>query len=738
MSKGKRTMKKYLTLKRVIIASSAIVALIVGSIFLILYSNRFVDRQTEQVGSSKQNPLVLTPKNFGSYGELMFAYIGENNYLYNLDDESNPLIAQPAALLLYASDDTVIYTAATEIDSDHYGRESLIQELQIGETENTLYTIAEVTINPCWSSNDEVVYFVKDDHPNQLCTFEPLTSTTEMAAEFEEKILGLRISSDGLLVTVESGSELLYVPLSKQLTEAYYNCQGSHIIVCEQYDLILTPNGELSYRWLGSNDAVKISEQVVVTCGYQDNEVLYIQRNDEGVSLNAYYVSEEKTRELAKLPDNTLPQLTVSADYVFVIDDLSIVYRLNLDDDDFSPFCVIDDSVLNPLISVFDYRLMVYDLAKEIDATFCYSLNATVIDESNVAQIQEMTNDHIRDGIESEYLSLENGSIGHEVFEIQEKLVELGYLHSEPSGIFDIETTIAIMYLQSDLGMVENGIANGLIQNMVLQESVSPYQKYEALSSTSSGQRVRDLQARLRTLEFSKTKISGIVDENTIAALTLFTTQNGFDYSGGVIQPSILDNLFNISTAKNKDHLTFEMGDTCQAVLSLNLRLKELGYLVGSINPFFDDKTKEALLLYQEVNQIPLSGKCDDLTVRSLFSDNAAICPEEKAPLPLNESSSANASQVISDRQLKIIRKWLTKQFAVNHTDKQAVKRLQMQLVKLGYMDVNDVSMIYDLKTKEAVTKFQHENDITADGIASKATLTEIFNKTIKNGLAEQ
>lgn len=738
MSKGKRTMKKYLTLKRVIIASSAIVALIVGSIFLILYSNRFVDRQTEQVGSSKQNPLVLTPKNFGSYGELMFAYIGENNYLYNLDDESKPLIAQPAALLLYASDDTVIYTAATEIDSDHYGRESLIQELQIGETENTLYTIAEVTINPCWSSNDEVVYFVKDDHPNQLCTFEPLTSTTEMAAEFEEKILGLRISSDGLLVTVESGSEMLYVPLSKQLTEAYYNCQGSHIIVCEQYDLILTPNGELSYRWLGSNDAVKISEQVVVTCGYQDNEVLYIQRNDEGVSLNAYYVSEEKTRELAKLPDNTLPQLTVSADYVFVIDDLSIVYRLNLDDDDFSPFCVIDDSVLNPLISVFDYRLMVYDLAKEIDATFCYSLNATVIDESNVAQIQEMTNDHIRDGIESEYLSLENGSIGHEVFEIQEKLVELGYLNSEPSGIFDIETTIAIMYLQSDLGMVENGIANGLIQNMVLQESVSPYQKYEALSSTSSGQRVRDLQARLRTLEFSKTKISGIVDENTIAALTLFTTQNGFDYSGGVIQPSILDNLFNISTAKNKDHLTFEMGDTCQAVLSLNLRLKELGYLVGSINPFFDDKTKEALLLYQEVNQIPLSGKCDDLTVRSLFSDNAAICPEEKAPLPLNESSSANASQVISDRQLKIIRKWLTKQFAVNHTDKQAVKRLQMQLVKLGYMDVNDVSMIYDLKTKEAVTKFQHENDITADGIASKATLTEIFNKTIKNGLAEQ
>lgn len=730
-------MKKVITVKRVIIAASAIITLIVGSVFLILYSNRFIDKQTESIGTSKQNSIVLTPKNFGSYGELMFAYIGENNYIYNLDDESQPLILQPAALLLYASDDTVIYTASVELDSSHYGRESLIQELQIGENENTLYTIASVTLDPCWSSNDEVVYFVKDDHPNQLYTFEPLTSTTEMAAEFEESITGLRISSDGLLVTVESGAEMLYVPLSKQLTEAYYNCQGSRLIVCEQYDLILSPDGILSYRWMGSNDAVKIAERVLVTSGYQDNEVLYIQKNDDGVSLNAYYVSEEKTRELAKLPDNILPQLTVSADYAFMVDDRFIVYRLNLDDDEFTPFCKINNDVLNPLIAVFDYRLMIYDLAKETDSSYCYAIDATAtIDEATVAQLQAiLENDQSVEAVD--YPTLANASIGSEVVELQEKLIDLGYLHSEPSGIFDVETTVAVQYLQSDVGVIPSGMADSKTMVMIFNEQISHYDGYAALSVTSSGPRVRDLQARLRFLEFLKSNVTDNLNDETINALTLFAKQNGFDYSGGVIQPQILENLFNTSTVKNKDHIILEKGDNCPATTSLNKRLKELGYLVGSVNPCFEEKTQTAILLFQEVNGLQTTGKCDDKTIELLFSENATICPEDKAPITVDETSSTNINQVISDRQLKIIRKWLTKQFAVNHTDKQAVKRLQMQLVKLGYLDVQDVSMIYDQNTMEAVRKFQTENELQSDGIASKTTLTEIFNKTIKNASAD-
>ena len=219
-------MKKHVTLKRMIIALSAVAATVVGCIFLIMYSQREIDESPDgtpdsaaESGAAK-TPALITPKSFCSCGELMFAYIGKDGYLYNLDDESKPLIEQPADELLYASDDTVIYTAPAETDGARNGRESVIQELQIGEKENTLNTIATVTIDPCWSSNDEVVYFIKDDNKKQLCTFEPLTSTTENAAEFEEEITGLRISSDGLLATTVSGKELLYIPEDAALKAA--------------------------------------------------------------------------------------------------------------------------------------------------------------------------------------------------------------------------------------------------------------------------------------------------------------------------------------------------------------------------------------------------------------------------------------------------------------------------------------------------------------------------------------
>ena len=54
-----------------------------------------------------------------------------------------------------------------------------------------------------------------------------------------------------------------------------------------------------------------------------------------------------------------------------------------------------------------------------------------------------------------------------------------------------------------------------------------------------------------------------------------------------------------------------------------------------------------------------------------------------------------------------------------------------MQLVRLGYLSSEHVTMIYDQKTFNAVQVFQTSNDLSADGIASKNTLTEIFRSEI-------
>lgn len=732
--------KKTFTARQIIVAVSAIVATVVGIVFLILYSVRFVDKQSEKIERAKTNSIVLVPDNMGSYGELMFAYIGENNYIYNLDDESTPLIAQPAALLLYASDDTVIYTASAETDAQHYGRESVIEELQIGENENALYTIATVSIDPCWSSNDEVVYFVRDQNRKQLCTFEPLTSTTEIAAEFDENIVSLRISSDGLLVTVESGKEKLYVPLSKKLTEAYYNSQGCRVIVCEQYDLILMPEGILYYRWLGSSEAVQVADHVFVAAGYQDNEILFVREDDEGLSLCIYYVSEVQTKELAKLPENMLPQLTTSADYIFMIDSDFVVYRLNLDTIDFHPFCQIEENVKNPMISLFDYRLMVYDLAKEIDETFVYMLDATrTLSETEIIDLNALVESNAQnvDPDYSDYQTLEMASIGEEVITLQTKLTDLGYLQHEVTGIFDVSTSIAVQYLQEALGMDSTGIATPELQAILYTEGIAEYEGHQVLSSSSCGIRVADVQARLRTLGYLIQPITSVIDENTEKALSLFAGQNGFEYSSGIIMPELLDGLFSPNATAYHGYHPLRFGDCCPAVTELNARLKELGYLAGSVNPSYDEKTAAAVALYAAVNGLEEANEVTIELAEEIYAENAAKCPAEFAPEQINDSSSANKSQVISDRQLKIIRKWLTKQFAVNHTDKQAIKRLQMQLVKLGFLNAENVSMIYDQATMDAVTAYQQKSGLNADGITSKSTLTDIFGKSLKSGAEE-
>lgn len=734
-------MKKKIGLKKVVIVVAAVCSFVTGSIFMVLYANQYAEERGTTFTPSTYNSNVITPKSMGSYGELMFAYIGEDNYLYDLDDESSPLVYQPAAILLYASDDTVIYTAATEISEEHAGRESIIQELQIGENENVLNTIATVTIDPCWSSNDEVVYYVEDENKYQLCTFEPLTSTSEVAAEFEEAITGLRISSDGLLVTLETREELLYVPLSKQLTETYYNCQGSRLIVCEQYDLILSPNGALYYRWMGSNDAVKIADDVIVTQGYQDNEVFFIQTTSKGLSLNAYFVSEEKTVELASLPENILPQLTVSPDYAFVIDDNYVVYRYDIDTQAFGVFEIIPEDVMNPMISVFDYRLMVYDLAGESDATYVYSTDASkVITQEAVANINSYseTKNQSKNVEYSDYTTLQMASIGNDVYALQEKLISLGYMSSLPTGIYDVATTTAVQYLQGDLGMPESGVATGELQYLIFNTSVTSKSEYAVISTSSEGIRVRDLQARLRCLGYLKYQVSGKLDDNTVEAVKLFATQNGVDYSGGLIKSDIQSVLFSNIATEYHGYLDLQFNDSCDAVIQLNQRLKEMGYLTGAVNPTYDEKTADAITLFIEINGLQQVEGCNEELQSAIFDNQAVECPQNRAPEVVNDSESSTEGQVISDRQLKILRKWLTKQFAINHTDRQAVKRLQMQLVKLGYMDQSAVTMVYDQTTMDAVKAFQEENGISNDGIASKSTLTEIFNRTISNAIQDE
>lgn len=721
-------MRKW-SLTRVIATCGCIIAALSLSVFLILATDR-VDENYSESDLPFVNARMITPKTFGSYGELMFAYVGNHNYLYNLDDESAPIIEQPVKELLYASDDSVLYTASCELDIAHLGRESVIQELQIGEQENRLNTIAKVTVDPCWSSNDEVIYYVEDTNPVQLCTFEPLTSTSEVAAEFDDEITGLRISSDGLLVTLKSGAELLYVPLSKQLVDPGISTKGNIITVCEQYDLFLSPEGTLSYHWQGSDELVKIADDVLIGISHQDNEIYYIQRNADGVRLMDFIVSEEQHHLLAALDNFILPQLTVDADFAFVINEQGVVYRFDIQNGTISPYHFVDmDSIKSPLISLFDYRLMIYDLSKEPDATFCYSLPCDlVLSDEELEQNQERATEILEDNVDytqnQEFSYMLLASTGENVTALQTQLNALGYLNCEPTGVYGVETMYAVMQAQTDLGLDVTGIANRLFQTLL--SICEPGDMFQPISFGDSGFNVRNLEARMATLGYSVTSFTSECDNNLLKTMKLYCAHNGFEFED-IITPEIQQSAYMKDSPVYTGYIDLRQGDFSESAYALNARLHVLGYSEYSPRPCIDSNSITALMLFAEINDTEMHSVVTSALQEMLFSEEALPCPTERRPASLSEMRSSTEGQVITDRQLKILRKWLTKSFAINHTDRQAVKRLQIRLKHLGYLSEDSISMIYDKRTADAICSFQTDNGLSADGVPTKKTLMELF-----------
>ncbi len=615
---------------------------------------------------------------------------------------------------------------------EHQGLEFNIWELQIGTYENTRNLIATVSMLPVWSSNDEVIYFVKDDEPSALYSFEPLTSTVERQSSYEEAFSSLRISSDGLLATTESGAELLYIPLSKQFVETNYDCLGKRIIVCEQYDLIISPEGTLYYRWIGSNDAVLVAENIVVAAGYQDNEIFYVQRGDNGTTLNAYFVSEEETEVLANIETEIYPQLTVSADYAFILDRSGVVYRYDISVKELSAYAIIELSeVKNPLISVFDYRLMVYDFSNEINCTFVESMSADKqLSENEESDLAVAIYSIPQQTTESEYETLSMGNMGEGVTALQAKLYQLGYLSEQPSGFYGYETALAIQYLQADLGYNETGVADGALLSFVMGFDESDEIEHLLVSGSTQGINVRDIQARLLALNYTNSIPNGKMDSVTTNALSSFAKNNEIDYSA-IVDENCLLALY----ADQENYVRYFdccFGDSNENIAALNLRLQKLGYLQGSVLPTFAGKTETALSAFAIINEITRNEKeCTAELQKYIFSDNAKICTDVFKPIVSLENASEVEGQVISDRQVKVIRKWLTKQFAVNHTERQAIKRLQKQLVRMGYLSEDNVTMIYDQDTFDAIAAFQGDNGEFQDGIASKAVLTKLWEYVI-------
>ena len=150
---------------------------------------------------------------------------------------------------------------------------------------------------------------------------------------------------------------------------------------------------------------------------------------------------------------------------------------------------------------------------------------------------------------------------------------------------------------------------------------------------------------------------------------------------------------------------TYRLGDEADEIATIQTALKQLKLYTGEITGHYGAKTEAAVKAFQKKYALKDDGIAGDETVRELY---------KAADISAGSSSSSSSSSDSS---------------ALRHGSRsEAVRQMQEDLKKLGYYS-GTVSGHYGTLTEAAVTSFQKDNGLSADGIAGSKTLAKIASK---------
>lgn len=316
---------------------------------------------------------------------------------------------------------------------------------------------------------------------------------------------------------------------------------------------------------------------------------------------------------------------------------------------------------------------------------------------------------------------LKVGSSGTKVKQMQQRLIELGYLEGKADGSFGAATEAAVTAFQKRSGLWNDGIAGpdtlrALYASSAKKANAAAASIGETLKEGSEGDAVRALQKKLIALGYLKGSADGSFGPSTKAAVTAFQEKNGLT-ADGKAGTDTLNKLYSsdavsasASSGSTTDgssstgYTTLKDGDSGDAVKKLQQKLKELGYYTGSVDGKYGAGTVSAVTAFQTVNGITVDGKAGPTTQRLLYGGNASAADTSTA-LELGDEGNA-------------------------------VTNLQYALYELGYYQ-DKISGIYSQNTQNAVKEFQINNGLTVDGKAGKNTLKVLYSAYAKGAAAE-
>ena len=258
--------------------------------------------------------------------------------------------------------------------------------------------------------------------------------------------------------------------------------------------------------------------------------------------------------------------------------------------------------------------------------------------------------------------TLRKGDESAEVMVLQQYLLSLGYLSTQPDGQFGSGTERAVKLFQEANGLTADGVAGKGTLSVLYGGNAVAYGSYFGGGSSSSdvivsatptpkpntdiviqweseGDDVRQYQARLNELGYLESRyITGKFNQPTVDATKAFQTMNGLKVDGAAGPQSLKliysDDALDAGGVRaseqvvgSSDAVVSEVltaGMTGEQVRQVQRRLSELGYLSASfVNGVYDNNTQQAIRQFQQANGLSADGAAGSATQSRLYASGA-------------------------------------------------------------------------------------------------------------------
>ena len=245
--------------------------------------------------------------------------------------------------------------------------------------------------------------------------------------------------------------------------------------------------------------------------------------------------------------------------------------------------------------------------------------------ETAISSFQESNSLSATGHLDQETFSLLNQLVANtsSTVEIQQRLIELGYLQGTADGKWGPRSTAAMKAFQELNNLSVTGTINDTTTAVLFSDDVIALPA--GLAVGSKGDEVVALQQKLIQFGFLNGKADGAYGNQTSKAVKAF-------------QEHLVNQGYNLSTDGEASPVTIfylnqpvlttyisdvSLGSTGSEAKRVETRLASLGYMDATPDEEFDEYAVEALELFQETAALSITGVADRITSDQLFSSTA-------------------------------------------------------------------------------------------------------------------